>query len=454
MYYKKYTYQGISLRMYCTNNNLKYETILKRISTLKNNNPNITDDELVSLAVNQENATYKLFYKGIPLKEFCENNPKYNLNSIKVYLNKEKKKNPELSNEQLIDNYINNKKNGNGKYNYQNIPLTKFCEENNIKYLTVLKAINKFKTKNKDTQLSDDEIVSKILTENYLFYYKGIRLEEYCNNNPELDYKKIKSYLISKKKKNSELTDDEIIDEYIISSKHHGNSKHFYMGTTLKEYCENNNIYYPTIIRAVNRIKERNTTMKYNEDEIISKVLENYIKDEVLQNKCELYHVDYNNVNKLIELEFTNNQAFNIIWYFSDLEVNNYKRITNIKLKEIVTFATNIENNKYVPKIKDIYYLIGIYRCQLYDTSIIIKELLKNPIMKSINGFSTNCNIEISNKQKENIYKEILYNLMHYINYTSDNNYDDLLKGMNITIKAYFRTYLKNNKTNKVLTKK
>jgi len=338
------------------------------------------------------------------------------------------------------------------KYYYEGKHLKDVCEENNIKYLTVLKRINNFKRKN--TDLSDDEIVYKLLTENYLLFYRGMPLKEYCNDN-DIDFNKLKAYIIQERKNKPELTDNNIIDNYIEKNKHHGNFKHFYMGTTLKEYCEKNDIHYPTIIRTINRIKEKTISIKYNDNEIINKVLENYLKNEtVLKNKCELYKVDYNNINELIELEFTNNQAFNLIWFFSDIEENNNKKITNKKVKEIVSLAHSIENKKYEPKFKDLYNLIGILRCELYDTREIIINLLKNAIIKSINNFCTNYNINLNGKEKTIIYNDIKYNLIHYISYTNTKIYDELIKEMNNIIRTYYRAYLKNSKKDKVFIKK
>ncbi len=338
------------------------------------------------------------------------------------------------------------------KYFYKGQSLKEVCDTYNIKYLTVLKRINNFKHKN--TNLNDDEIVSKLLEENYLLFYNNIPLKDYCSD-LNIDFNKLKSYINKERKNNSELSNEEIIDKYIEKNKFHGNSKHFYMGKTLKEYCDENNIHYPTIIRAINRIKEKNKSIKYNDDEIVSKVLENYVNnDNVLKNKCELFKIDYSNVKSLIELGFTNNQALNIIWYFYDKEINGNKQISDIKLKEIISLTNSIKNNEYKIKNKDLYNLIGIYKCELFDTSSIIKDLLKKPIVKSINNFAINFDIKLNTKNIEQMLKEINYNLVHYINYTNSNNYDELIKRFNITLKAYFKNYLNSNKKDKVLIKK
>ena len=49
----KYMYKGISLRQYCLNNNINVTTINSRINFLKKNNPSLTNDELVTLAMDE-----------------------------------------------------------------------------------------------------------------------------------------------------------------------------------------------------------------------------------------------------------------------------------------------------------------------------------------------------------------------------------------------------------------
>ena len=49
----KYMYKGISLRQYCLNNNINVATINSRISLLKKNNPSLTNEELVTLAMDE-----------------------------------------------------------------------------------------------------------------------------------------------------------------------------------------------------------------------------------------------------------------------------------------------------------------------------------------------------------------------------------------------------------------
>ena len=100
----KYMYKGISLRQYCLDNGINLGTINSRINNLKKQNSKLTNDELVILAMEEfDNQNFRFFYHGIPLKKYCESHPEINYNTIRTYINREKSKNPKLSDEELIE---------------------------------------------------------------------------------------------------------------------------------------------------------------------------------------------------------------------------------------------------------------------------------------------------------------------------------------------------------------
>ena len=68
----KYYYNGISLRKYCLDNNINYNTILYRINIIGEKYPYKSLDEIIYLAIHYER--YKYYYNGIPLKNYCLNN--------------------------------------------------------------------------------------------------------------------------------------------------------------------------------------------------------------------------------------------------------------------------------------------------------------------------------------------------------------------------------------------
>ncbi len=80
----KYMYKGQTLRKYCLENDISPSTITQRIINLRKENPRLSNDELVVLAIEEfNNKNYKYFYKGIPLKEYCRSHPEINYISIR-----------------------------------------------------------------------------------------------------------------------------------------------------------------------------------------------------------------------------------------------------------------------------------------------------------------------------------------------------------------------------------
>lgn len=63
-----------------------------------------------------------------------------------------------------------------------------------------------------------------------------------------------------------------------------------------------------------------------------------------IRNICDFLKVDFENVNDLVSMDFSYNQAINMIWYFSDKKTSNdYKMITDKKIKDIFTLIDNLK---------------------------------------------------------------------------------------------------------------
>ena len=180
----KYMYKGVSLRQYCLDNDINYETITARINSLRMQNEESSNDELVILAMEEfDNKNFKFFYKGIPLKEYCENHPEINYDVIRKYINKGKEKNPELSYEELIEQYLNKEHKGIYKYYYLGIPLKQYCDENNLSYRNIVSYMGRYRNTENFRDLSDDEFVEAIMDQYQPFepkyLYKG-ELPSHC----------------------------------------------------------------------------------------------------------------------------------------------------------------------------------------------------------------------------------------------------------------------------------
>ena len=62
----KYYYGGIPLKEYCEENSIKYSKIIDRILALRKKDPTLSDEELIAFALNEDNYTdyrYKYYIR-------------------------------------------------------------------------------------------------------------------------------------------------------------------------------------------------------------------------------------------------------------------------------------------------------------------------------------------------------------------------------------------------------
>lgn len=101
----KYYYGGIPLKEYCEENSIKYSKIIDRILALRKKDPTLSDEELVILALNEDNYTdyrYKYYYKGNTLDSYCSEHGYGYKTVVKKYI-KKKQELPEVDDEKIMD---------------------------------------------------------------------------------------------------------------------------------------------------------------------------------------------------------------------------------------------------------------------------------------------------------------------------------------------------------------
>ena len=143
-------------------------------------------------------------------------------------------------------------------------------------------------------------------------------------------------------------------------------------------------------------------------------------------------------------MDFSYNQAINMIWYFSDKKSDDdFKMITDIKIKDIFTLIDNLKNCKKDIEQFELYDLIGLYKSELYDSrnEILLKQ--KKYIYKTIYSLCSSYGIIINNSNFDDFESEIKYYLLMVINRTNLNVHGQIIKYMDLTVKGYFKTYLK-----------
>lgn len=243
--YLKYSYKGMSLRQYCLQNNLNYQKIYVRVTNLQKRNPTMKIEDIIFSAIeNFENRNYRFFYKGMTLVEYCKKNPSVNYKTLVHYINQYEKENPYLSYEEIINKYLETTHRSIFKYYYLGIPLKEWCDENNLLYSRVMNAIRYYKNKDEFKSLSDEEIVSLVIDKykpsERKYFYNGKSLYKYCEEN-NINYYSVVSYINDKKKKDPSISLDCLIEEGIKSIKK-GHIVYYYNGVPLIEYAKENGL--------------------------------------------------------------------------------------------------------------------------------------------------------------------------------------------------------------------
>ena len=577
----KYIYKGISLRQYCLDNGINIKTIHTRINNLKKQNSKLANDELVILAMEEfDNQNFKYFYQGIPLKKYCESHNGINYNIIRTYIDREKKKNPNLSNEELIKKYLDKKHKGIYKYYYLGIPLKQYCDENNLNYVNIRAYMSRYRNTDDFKELSDDEFVEAIMNKYQPFepkyLYKGLTLIEYCKQN-DLSYYSVVSFVKRKLAKGSTKSIDDLIDEGINTINRYGiiyyyqgiplkdyakqnnlnassircailrkqiksdkplqeiidecvesyqkfsikyyyneiplikycnsiglnyitviqkylyeyadntdmstseaikqivdyyvehppvKTKYYFQNQSLAKFCDINGYPYLAIWRRIKTLESKNDSLdseqimtlaikKYEDrlhmdkiNEIFDKLKNNKISSiDEIKDICNFLKIDFENVIDLVNMDFSYNQAINMIWYFSDKKINNdCKVITDKKIKDIFNLIDNLKNFHKNIENFELYDLIGIYKSELYDSRNEILLRQKKYINKTIFSLCRNYEIKVNSSNYEDFESEIKYYLLMVINRINLNIYGQIIKYMDITIKGYFRIYLKKYK--------
>ncbi len=300
----KYMYNGISLRQYCLNKGINIGTIYSRIDNLREQNATLTNDELVILAIETyKNPNFKFFYQGIPLKAYCQSHPEINYNTIRTYINSAKAKNPKLTDEEVIAQYLNKEHKGIYKYYYLGIPLKQYCDENNLNYRNIIAYMRRHRNDSNFKSLSDDEFVEAIMNRYQPFepkyLYKGLTLSKYCLQN-DLSYYSVVSFVKRKLAKGNQKNIDELIEEAIKTINRYG-IIYYYQGIPLKDYAKQNNLNVSSLRCAILRKQIKSAKPL---QEIIDECVESYQKFSIkyyyngipLLTYCHRIGLNYNTV--------------------------------------------------------------------------------------------------------------------------------------------------------------
>lgn len=321
---KRYYYNGILLSDYCMEKGISHGMILRRINVLKDEE--LSDEELVSTALNDDlfykkSKKFRYLYKGTTLRKYCEENG-YDYQKMLRRYKRLKEEYIDLTDEEIYKIVFDEKLyfQSTDKYHYEGISLSKYCEENGIKYHNVIRRMKK-NISNNNLEL-DEAIKESVLhyldlvkrnRDKHIYLYNDMVLRRYCEEN-DIDYNFILRRIKKLRKKDDSLSNDdlarialndELFSKYMINE--YRKNKYCYQGMSLKEYCEKNMLDYIRIKTRMKALRE-----KIDDSEIIETALDDdryhstvserktgkyYLyKGYTLRKYCKLKKLDYGKV--------------------------------------------------------------------------------------------------------------------------------------------------------------
>ena len=469
----EYYYQGMSLKQYCIKKSINYRMITQRIRNLRKKESTLSDEELITLALNEDNYTNsrtKYYYEGIPLKEYCKEN---SINYLKIVnrISDLRKKESTLSDEELIafalneDNYTNNR----GEYYYQGMSLKQYCIKNSINYRTIMARIQKLNILNPNLSKeelvhyalkSGDESIHCFLSRNR-YYFQEMHLRKYCEEN-SIKYSKIIDRINALRKKDPNLSDEELVILALNEDNYTDyRYKYYYKGNTLDSYCSEHGYVYKTVVKKY--IKKKQELSEIDDEKIMDLVIEEYRlkkekRDKIkkirevfhdLENNqdmkkvkeyCSFLAINFENVQELKNVGYTTYQAVSLIWYFSDQQdEKNNKILSPDHLIEI----ENLTHSDL--STLNICMLIFFYKCHLVDT----REILWNRCLgigkRMISEVIQEARIIIPIEQYPDVLNELQVCVLELIDSTFSNTGGQVMNYLKKSMKGRILNYKKTN---------
>lgn len=317
-YGTKYWYGNISLAEYCRQNDKNYYSMVSRVEDIKKELSDISDNEAVRISIEDYNDRgIKYFYNGIPLVDYCRIHPEYLYSTISLYIRRKKEKYPNLDTQEIIDTYFKIEHQKHTFHFIDGIPLIEYCNNNDIIYRSVLSALSRMRNNDKYKNLTEQERL-KLIIDNYkrpYLFFEGMSLYAYCKENNYL-YNTVFNYVINMINNNPSISYEEAISSAINTIKRYG-IIYYYKGIPLVEYCQLNDL---------------------RDDYIRSRILlllqsTNISLEEAIEESVSYYERKkrINNINKIFGFLKSNpsieeNLLSNILLYLQ-IDYNNYLHI-------------------------------------------------------------------------------------------------------------------------------
>ncbi len=219
----------------------------------------------------------KYKFKGLPLDIYCKKHG-LNMDTQRSRIAKKKKERPDLD-EQTVVNMVMSTCGTNIKYIYKDQLLSEWCRENQEDYTKMVSRVEELKKQYPTTSVK--EIVRMAIEDfndrGIKYFYDDIPLVDYCRTHPEININSVMGHLRRTLLKNPNSDPNLVIKEYI-ESEHQEHHVHIVDGIPLKDYCEENEINYKTILSALCDYRKDERYKDLSEEERLSIILENYTK--------------------------------------------------------------------------------------------------------------------------------------------------------------------------------
>lgn len=302
----KYLYKDKTLKKFCEENNYDYPVMARRYSRLKIKYPDFEDDEIFKIIFDEKlyfQTTDIYNYGGMPLSKYCDSNG-LDYNNIVQRMKRTKAKDYKIKTQDALTEavkhyeYIAMKKLNTCRYYYKGIAIKKYCEANGINYNMIRHRIKKLRSINPDfyndelarIAFNDEEYITYVNNNygNVRYYYNGIPLKVYCENEKR-DYDRVLTRIESLKGK---VDEDKIVETALDDDKYHSfvsvrkHGKYYiYKGYTLKKYCKLNSLNHIKVLEEILKIDTSNTEMI--PEEVIDLAIKRQDPDFVFNEKIQ-----------------------------------------------------------------------------------------------------------------------------------------------------------------------
>lgn len=396
----KYFYSGKSLRQYCSENDITYSKILRRIEDYLASDGTLSDGEAVKKAMEEYvDPRCRFFYKGMSLKSFCDSNG----------------------------------------YNFQRAYLR-------VKQLTDEREIEK---------ALDEFVEQNPFDKRHIFDIDGMSLRAYCSKH-NIVYPTIKTYIQNIRKDNPELSNQEVVTLAIkhYEENHIYKELWFYKGERLVDYCKRNNYSYNDIFGYLGHMNIPDT--KDIPDEALELAIKKYKikvrKDAFIQlKKCNseedylriinILNIDYESVKLVMSFNYDIRRAIYFVWYFGN-EKDGLVCLDTKRINAVHKCLNKID-------IFEINYLLGYYYAGIYDSRQLIYNRLFLSVRKIVSDLVKAYNLKFGSDYHEELKAEADVLIFEFINRTNSRYLGQIITYMNNYIRGCLvRKILRDKKEN------